>query len=81
MMFMKLPISLQSNHRLENLFPSATEAMEVSQSEGNGVVASVVRWLVRQVRASVRSELSQELSVEQRYLAKDDTAERMKSQS
>lgn len=64
-----------------NLLPSAAEAMEVSQSAGNGLVDSAVRWLIRQVRTSVRSELSQELSVEQRYLAKDDTAERMKSQS
>lgn len=63
------------------LLPSAAEAMETQRSGGGGLIDSAVRWLVRQVKASVSRELGQEDSLERRYLARDDTSERVKSQS
>jgi hypothetical protein len=76
----KPPRKLQTT--FDSLFQDEEEELS-SGGAGGGWIDSAVRWLVRRITTSVKRELlmdqSSSTSVEQRYLAKDDTADRVNS--
>lgn len=67
------------------------QPMENSSSQETGPLSSLVRWLVRTVASSVVSEMNESASlrgavksmdkpIQERYMALDDTADRVRSQ-
>jgi hypothetical protein len=76
----KPPRKLQTT--FDSLFQDEEEQLS-SGGAGGGWIDSAVRWLVRRITSSVQRELmmdqSSSTSVEQRYMAKDDTADRINS--
>jgi hypothetical protein len=77
----KPPRKLQTT--FDSLFQDEEEELSSGGGVGGGWIDSAVRWLVRRITTSVKRELlmdgSSTTSVEQRYLAKDDTADRINS--